>query len=59
MTKVLEGDQTERVWIDEMQFGFVSFINKHSEKVPGCNLAFVDLEKAFNRVPKDVIVVGG
>ena len=34
-------------------------INNHSEKVPGCNLAFLDLEKAFNRVPKDVIRVGG
>ena len=34
-------------------------VDNYSEEVPGCNLAFVDLEKAFNRVLKDVIGVDG
>ena len=58
----------ERVSIDEMQFGFMPgrgttdaiFIlrhlqEKHVAKNKKFYCAFVDLEKAFNRVPREVI----
>ena len=66
--RVLEARIRERVCIDDMQFGFMPgkgttdaiFIarqmqEKHLEKSKDLYLAFVDLEKAFDRVPREVV----
>ena len=66
--KVLDGSLREVVDIDKMQYGFmpgrgtvdaVIFLRrlmKSSEpKIRSCFFIFVDLEKAFDRVPKEVI----
>jgi len=66
--KVLEKRIREQVKIDDMQFGFMSgkgttdaiFVirqmqEKHSAKGKNLYYAFVDLEKAFDRVPREVV----
>ena len=66
--RVIEKIIRERISIDDMQFGFVPgrgttdaiFIlrqlqEKHLAKNKKLYFAFVDLEKAFNRVPRKVI----
>ena len=68
MERVLESRLRKEVGIDEMQFGFrpgkgttdAIFIlrqiqEKFLEKRSELWLAFVDLEKAFDRVPRDVV----
>ena len=66
--RVLEKIGRDLVSIDEMQFGFVPgrgttdaiFIirqlqKKHLAKEKNLFFAFVDLEKAFDRVPRDIL----
>ena len=65
--RVLERRLRMKVNIDDMQFGFMSgkgtvdaiFIvrqlQKFMEKRKDLFYAFVDLEKAFDRVPRDVV----
>ena len=68
MERVLERRLRMKVNIDDMQFGFMSgkgtvdaiFIvrqlqEKFMEKRKDLFYAFVDLEKAFDRVPRDVV----
>ena len=68
MERVIEKIIRERISIDDMQFGFMPgrgttdaiFIlrqlqEKHLAKNKKLYFAFVDLEKAFNRVPRKVI----
>ena len=68
LERVLERRLRMKVNIDDMQFGFMSgegtvdaiFIvrqlqGKFMEKRRDLFYAFVDLEKAFNRVPRDVV----
>ena len=68
LQRVVEGLIRQRVEIDEMQCGFMSgrgttdaiFIvrqlqEKHLTANKPLDMAFVDLEKAFSRVPRDVI----
>ena len=68
LERVVEGLIRQRVEIDEMQCGFMSgrgttdaifIVRQLQEKHLAANkppyMAFVDLEKAFNRVPRDVI----
>ena len=68
LERVVEGLIRQRVEIDEMQCGFMSgrgtteaiFIvrqlqEKHLAAIKPLYMAFVDLEKAFDRVPQDVI----
>ena len=62
--RIIEGIIRERINIDGMQFGFVpgrgTFIlrqlqEKHLAKNKTLYFAFIDLEKAFDRVPRRVI----
>jgi len=66
--KVIEKRIREQVKIDDMQFGFMNgkgttdaiFVirqmqEKHSAKGKNLYYAFVDLEKAFDRVPREVV----
>ena len=66
--RVLEKIIRERIAIDDMQFGFmpgrgttdaIFILRQMQEKYLGKNktlyIAFVDLEKAFDRVPRDVL----
>ena len=68
MERVIEKIIRERISIDDMQFGFMPgrgttdaiFIlgqlqEKHLAKNKKLYFAFVDLEKAFNRIPRKVI----
>ena len=67
LERVVEGLIRQRVEIDEMQCGFMSgrgttdaiFIVRQLQKHLAANkplyMAFVDLEKPFDRVPRDVI----
>ena len=68
LERVVEGLVRQRVEIDEMQCGFMSgrgttdaifIVRQLQEKHLAANkplyVAFVDLEKAFDRVPRDVI----
>ena len=68
LERVVEGLIRQRVEIDEMQCGFMSgrgatdaifIVRQLQEKHLAANkpvyMAFIDLEKAFNRVPRDVI----
>ena len=68
LERVLERRLRMRVNIDDMQFGFMSRIGtvdaifivrqlqeKFMEKRKDLFYAFVDLEKAFDRVPRDVV----
>ena len=67
LERVVEGLIRQRVEIDEMQCGFMSgrgttlqyFVCQLQEKHLAANkplyMAFVDLKKAFDRVPRDVI----
>ena len=68
MERVIEKIIRERISIDDMQFGFMPgrgttdaiFIlrqlqEKHLAKNKKLYFAFVDLEKAFDRVPRKVI----
>ena len=68
MERVIEKIIRERIYIDDMQFGFMPgrgttdaiFIlrqlqEKHLAKNKKLYFAFVDLEKAFDRVPRKVI----
>ena len=66
MERVIEKIIRERISIDDMQFGFMPdaiFIlrqlqEKHLAKNKKLYFAFVDLEKAFDRVPRKVIWTG-
>ena len=71
LERVVKSLIRQRVEIDEMQCGFMSgrgttdaiFIvrqlqEKHLTAIKPLYMAFVDLEKAFNRVPRDVYLVG-
>ena len=66
--RIVEGFIRERVTIDNMQFGFmpgrgttdaIFILRQVQEKYLAKNLplyfAFIDLEKAFDRVPREVI----
>ena len=68
LERVVEGLIRQRVEIDEMQCGFMSgrgttdasfIVRQLQEKHLAANrplyMAFVDLEKVFDRVPRDVI----
>ena len=68
LERVVEGLIRQRVEIDEMQYGFMSgpgntdaicIVRQLQEKHLPANkplyITFVDLEKAFDRVPRDVI----
>jgi len=68
MERILESRIREQVNIDEMQFGFMPgkgtvdaiFIarqiqEKYNAKRKDLYFAFIDLEKAFDRVPRDVL----
>ena len=65
LERVVEGLIRQRVEIDEMQCGFITgrgtsdaiFIIRQLQKHLAANkpLAFIDLEKAFIHVPRDVI----
>src|SRR5271163_1044603 len=68
MERMLEKRLSEQIYIDKMQFGFMPekgtidgiFVvrqmeEKHKAKSVKLYYAFVDLEKAFDRVPREVV----
>ena len=68
MERVLESRVREQVHVDSMQFGFMpgkgttdaifvlrQLMEKHLAKRKRLYFAFVDLEKAFDRVPREVV----
>ena len=68
LERVLENQIRSEIYTDDMQFGFmpgretidpIFILRKMQEKYLGKNkklyFAFVDLEKAFDRVPREVV----